>query len=417
MKVSDAMSRHVDYVSVDAKLKDVAKLIFGRGVNGVPVVERKKKLIGFVTEKDILSKFYPSIQEYVEDPLSSSDFEGMEKKVDEVLEMTVDKIISKNPVTVTSNTPLLKAQSLMFVEKVGRLPVIDDKNTLIGIISKGDIFKLIVGKKLPLEEDEQFHDWLSRRYDLIIDQKTRLSKEIPDLVEIFKKLNVKTILDIGCGTGVHATKLAQEGFEVLGMDRSSRMTDEAQEKLKSLSSQVRQRVKFIDRDYKNLDRLLDKKFDAVIFMGSALAHIDDPQMVLKEVDKVLNNNAVVICQITNYEKVLKVNRGFMDFNIRKSPYPNEGEQAFLRFFDRENGVFLSQNISVFTRVSKRWTFRGIRSMRIYPVTKDKVTGFLKNINFLNIKYYGGEKGFFYDNLFRIPFNEVKSDVLTVVARR
>ena len=81
MKVSDAMSRHVDYVYKDTLLKDVAKLIFGRGVNGVPVVDHKKKLIGFVTEKDILSKFFPSMQEYIEDPFGSSDFEGMEQKI------------------------------------------------------------------------------------------------------------------------------------------------------------------------------------------------------------------------------------------------------------------------------------------------------------------------------------------------
>lgn len=417
MKVSDAMSRHVDYVYKDTLLKDVAKLIFGRGVNGVPVVDHKKKLIGFVTEKDILSKFFPSMQEYIEDPFGSSDFEGMEQKIDEILGLTVEKVMSKNPVTVAPNTPLLKAQSTMFVEKVGRLPVVDEKNTLIGIISKGDIFRLIVGEKLSLEEDEKFHDWLSRRYDLIIDQKARISKEIPDLLAIFRKLNVKTIIDIGCGTGIHATELGKEGFEVLGIDRSNGMINEAKVKLKSFPNQVQQRVKFISSDYKNLDKLLGKKFDAAIFMGSALAHIEDPQMVLKEVNKVLNNNAVAICQITNYEKVLKINKGFMDFNIRKSQDTDRGEEAFLRFFDEGEGIFLSQSISVFTKASKKWTFRGLRSMRIYPVDKDKVTTFLKNINFSSIKYYGGEKGFFYDNLFRLPFDGLKSDVLTVFARR
>ncbi|MBI2028701.1 MAG: CBS domain-containing protein [Candidatus Levybacteria bacterium] len=417
MKVADAMSRQVDYVSLDARLKDVAKLIFGRGVNGVPVVDNKKKLIGFVTEKDILSKFYPSMQEYVEDPFHSSDFEIMEGKIDEILEMPVDRIMSKNPVTVNANTPLLKAQSIMFVEKVGRLPVVDKENKLVGIISKGDIFKVMVGEKLPLEEDEKFHDWLSRRYDLIIDQKVRLSKEIPDLTKKLKDLNVKTIIDIGCGTGVHTVALAQEGFEVLGMDRSSRMIDEARMKLKSFSKQVYQKIKFISKDYKNLDKLLDERFDAVIFMGSALAHVEDPQQTLKEVSKILNNNAVVICQITNYEKVLKLNKGFMDFNIRNSPHSNDDREAFLRFFDEGAEGFLSQNVSVFTRISKKWTFRGLRSMRVYHLTKDKITSFLKNINFSDIKYYGGEKGFFYDNLFRTPFKELESDVLTVVARR
>lgn len=417
MRVADIMSKQVDYVFVDTKLKDVARLIFGRSVNGVPVVDRKKKLVGFVTEKDILSKFYPSVQEYIEDPFHSSDFEKMERKVDDILEITVDKIMSKNPTVVTAETPVLRAQSLMFIEKVGRLPVVDGKNSLIGIISKGDIFKAIVGEKLPFEEDEKFHDWLSKRYDLIIDQKKRLSKEIPDLVSMFRKQNVRRVIDIGCGTGEHAISLAKEGFDLLGIDRSSRMIDVAQEKMRDLSPLIKHRVKFINEDYKDLDKLLDKKFDAVILMGSALAHVENPQMVLKEVNKILNDKAVIICQVTNYNKILKSNNGFLDFNIRESPYPDEGDQAFLRFFDRGDHGFLTQNISVFTRVSKKWAFRGLRTMQVYHLNKDKVISFISDINFSNIACYGGEKGVFYDNLFRIPFNEATNDTFTVVAMR
>src|SRR3989344_9634366 len=98
MKVSDVMSTSIDYVSTNTKVRDVCRLIFGRGINGVPVC-KEKKVIGLISERDILSKFYPSIQDYVEDPVHSSDFEGMETRVPEIFEMTVDQIMSKNPVT------------------------------------------------------------------------------------------------------------------------------------------------------------------------------------------------------------------------------------------------------------------------------------------------------------------------------
>jgi len=416
MKVSGAMSKHVDYVSVNTTVRDVCRLIFGRSINGVPVC-KGKKVVGFVTERDILSKFYPSIQDYMEDPVHSADFEGMEEKLDEILSLPASEIMSHTPATITADTPLLRAQSMMMVKKIGRLPVIDHKGNLIGLLSKGDIFRAVVGDKLPFEEDEQFHDWLSRRYDIIIDQKARLSIEIPDLAEMFRKLNVKNVLDVGSGTGVHSIALAQEGFEALGIDRSSRMIYEAQEKIKSLPNKVQQRVKFISKDYKSLDTLLGKKFDAAIFMGSALAHIEDPQQALQEVSKVLNDKAVIICQVTNYNKVIKVNKRFFAFDIRKSPYAEEREQAFLRFYDEKEEGFLTQNLSVFVRGSKKWAFRGMRSMKVYPLTKEKITVFLKKVKFLNIKYYGGDKGFFYDYLFRKPFNPAKSDVLVVVAKR
>jgi len=416
MKVSDVMSKHVDYVSVDTSIKDVCRLIFGRRINGVPVCTGKK-VVGFITERDILAQFLPSMQEYIEDSLHEGDFEDMERKIEDILSISASKIMSRNPTTITADDPLLKAQSLMSAHKIGRLPVVNEHGKLLGILSKSDIFRALVGQKLPFEEDEQFHDWLSRKYDIIIDQQARLSREIPDLVRMFRKLNVKNVLDVGSGTGVHSIALAQEGFEVLGIDRSSRMAYVAEEKIKSLPNEVKQRVKFISKDYKSLDTLLGKKFDAAIFMGSALSHIENPQQVLQEISKVLNDKAVIICQVTNYDKVIKVNKRFFAFDVRKSPYPEEREQAFLRFFDEKEEGFLTQNLGVFVRGSKKWAFRGMHSMKVYPLNKKKITAFLKKVKFLNIKYYGGEKGFFYDYLFGKPFKGVKSDVLTVVAKK
>lgn len=416
MKVSDLMQKQVDFVTSEIPLLGVARLIFGRGINGVPVC-KGKKVVGFITERDILSKFYPSMQEYMEDPVHCSDFEAMEKKIDDILHLPASKIMSHNPTTITADVPLLKAQSMMMTNKIGRLPVVDEKDNLVGILSKGDIFRAIVGEKLPFEEDEQFHDWLSRRYDVIIDQKARLAKEIPDLVSLFKQEKVRNILDVGCGTGVHVIGFAQEGFHAVGIDRSSRMIHVANEKKSALPDRIKQDAQFIHTEYKDLDKVLSGTFDAAIFMGVGLAHTANPPQVLKEVNKVLNKNAIIICQVANFEKVIKVNKGFYDFNIRQSPFPEEREQAFLRFYDAKEEGFLTQNVSVFTRGSKKWMFRGMRSVSIYPLGKENIKFFLARIGFSNIKYYGGERGFYYDYLFRKPFNPTKSDVLVVVAKR
>ncbi|PJA00602.1 MAG: hypothetical protein COX78_00325, partial [Candidatus Levybacteria bacterium CG_4_10_14_0_2_um_filter_35_8] len=65
MKVQDVMSSRVDLVFTDTPVREVSRLIFGKGVNGVPVCNGKK-IVGFITERDILAKFYPSMQEYIE---------------------------------------------------------------------------------------------------------------------------------------------------------------------------------------------------------------------------------------------------------------------------------------------------------------------------------------------------------------
>lgn len=415
MKVMDVMQKNVDFIAPDVPLLGVARLIFGNKINGVPVC-KDRKVIGFITEKDILAQFLPSMHDYMEDPLHEGDFEHMEKKLDDILSLPASKIMSRDPKTISSDTPLLKAQSIMMVNKIGRLPVVDEKGNLVGILSKGDIFRSLVGEKLPLEKDEHFHDWLSRRYDLIIDQKTRLAKEIPDLVKLFRKEKVKNILDVGCGTGVHSIALAQEGFNVVGIDTSSRMIYVADEKTDSLPEIVKGKLKFIKTEYKDLDKVLSRTFDAAIFMGSGLPHTNS-QQVLREVNKILGTKGIIVCQVSNYDKVIKSQKRLYDFNIRKSPFPEEREQAFLRFYDPAEEGFFIQNVCVFARGSKKWVFRGLRTMPVYPLNQAKLKSSLAKIGFTNIKYFGGEKGFFYDYLFRKPFNPSKSDVLVVVAKR
>lgn len=147
MKVLNAMSKKVDFVTPKTKVKEVSKLIFVHHINGVPVL-KGKKVIGFITERDILHQFFPSITEYMEDPVNESNFEKMEKNIARIFDMTADKIMSKHPVTIYTDSPLLEAQSLMFMHKIGRLPVVDDKKNIVGIIAKGDIFRYLVGRKL-----------------------------------------------------------------------------------------------------------------------------------------------------------------------------------------------------------------------------------------------------------------------------
>ena len=147
MKVANAMSRKVDSVSPKTKVKEISKLIFLHHINGVPVL-KGKKVIGFITERDILHQFFPSMREYMEDPVNEANFETMEKNITQIFELTADKVMSKHPITIHPDSPLLEAQSLMFMYKVGRLPVVDKKKNIIGIIAKRDIFKYLVGKRL-----------------------------------------------------------------------------------------------------------------------------------------------------------------------------------------------------------------------------------------------------------------------------
>lgn len=418
MKVTDVMVRHVEFVSVDTKVKDVATLIFGRGINGLPVC-KDRKVVGFITERDILAKFYPSMQDYVEDPFRSGDFENMEKKVDEIFEMTADKIMSKNATTITADTPLLRAQSLMFIEKVGRLPVVDDKSRLIGIISKGDIFKAVVGDKIFFTEDKDYNDWLSKTYYRAVDTKDRMEHEIPDILKVFSQNHVAKILDIGCGTGDHAIELAKKGFTVIGTDRSLAMVKEANKRKQILSEETKARVKFFNGETETILKKLNIVFDAILIMGNTISH--NPYNIkdlIKNISGYLTQAGVMILQITNFEKVIKVHERLLSFKFAKLEDGIKHEYAFLEFYDPPNmqEKTILKTFAILRSDVKRWKWLGVRNSVMAYIDEEIMTNILEKNDFKKISFYGGFfDGIKWDYLFRKPFKPLESDWLNVVA--
>lgn len=417
MKVADVMSRDVDFVSSETSVTDIARLIFGRRINGVPVC-KGKKVIGFISERDILSKFYPSMQDYIEDPVHAANFEDMEKKADEILTLTADKIMSTNTTVVTPDTPLLRAQSIMLVEEIGRLPVVDEEGNLVGVISKGDIFRSVVGGKLNFVEDEEYHDWLSRHYDMVVEWSKRLGSEIPDLTHLFRGHKIKKVLDVGCGTGGHDIALAKEGFEVVGLERSSLMLDAAKAKLEDLDSIIKRKVNFIKGEYADILKEKPREFDAAIFMGNALAHNPhNHKSVLQAVsNSLLPKGAVLVLQIVNAERVFKTNKRLQDFNISKIKTDHNKEYLFLEFYDppRKPGDRITLNMAIFYFDGKRWCPKAFNNTLIVHIDMEHIDSFLRKLGFKDISFYGGA---LLGELFKYPFDPLKSDYLNVVAKR
>jgi len=90
-----------------------------------------------------------------------------------------------------------------------------------------------------------------------------------DLLELFFSrygTGVRTVLDLGCGTGTHAIELASRGYEVTGIDSSMDMLTIAREKSGNGKKPV-----FIQGDIQTL--YLDQQFDSVVMMFTVLGYM------------------------------------------------------------------------------------------------------------------------------------------------
>ncbi len=147
MIVNDIMNTSVKTATADTPIRDIAAIMCFNKISGVPVIDSNNKLIGVLSEKDILRNMFPDVKEIMEQG-GKPDFEAIEMDYKNILDKKVGDFMSQTVASVTPEMPLLKAASMMCVKQIRRIPVTDKDNTLLGIISIGDVHKAIFKENL-----------------------------------------------------------------------------------------------------------------------------------------------------------------------------------------------------------------------------------------------------------------------------
>jgi CBS domain-containing protein len=135
--VKDVMTTRVVSVQRDASFRAMAAALREHRVSAFPVLDKDGKVIGVVSEADMLAK------EALE-----SEPQGMPGMIAGLLRRkehqkargtTAGDLMTSPPVTVTPDDTLERAARLMYTRKVKRLPVIDANDHLVGIIGRSDL--------------------------------------------------------------------------------------------------------------------------------------------------------------------------------------------------------------------------------------------------------------------------------------
>jgi CBS domain-containing protein len=144
MQVVDLMTTDVIHVSPSTGIKEAARLMFRNRVSGLPVIDGAGKISGIITEADFLR------------------LEVEREESDEPIPVeTVGEVMSAGVLTVPADLSLYEAAKIMVIQDVKRLPVVNEDDELLGIISRADIVSVFT-RPDDVIEDEIREDLIRR---------------------------------------------------------------------------------------------------------------------------------------------------------------------------------------------------------------------------------------------------------------
>lgn len=133
MFVRDRMSTPPVTIRPETNFQDALKTMQDGKLRRLPVVDASGKLVGIVSERDLLHAS-PS-------PATSL---SMWELTYLLSRLTVEKLMTPKVVTVRPDTPIEEAAATMVARRIGGMPVVDEQRRVIGVITETDIFKAFV---------------------------------------------------------------------------------------------------------------------------------------------------------------------------------------------------------------------------------------------------------------------------------
>ncbi|MDK2840048.1 MAG: hypothetical protein PWQ83_1627 [Thermosipho sp. (in: thermotogales)] len=143
MKVKDFYIRDITAVLEDESVSRVLKILSRQQVTGVPVMDEDYKVVGFISENDIIRAALPSYFSLLQTASFIPDLNQFVRNLKKISNRAVSEIMTKPAITIKESTPLLHAADLMIRHSLKILPVVDEDDKLLGVITRMKILEAV----------------------------------------------------------------------------------------------------------------------------------------------------------------------------------------------------------------------------------------------------------------------------------
>lgn len=186
--VADVMTRQVVTVGPEADFKTCARRMQERHISALPVVDLNRKLVGIISEADLLAKERgrgekrPRLGIRWEDGVTAGG-----------AGLTAADLMTSPAICIAPDASIPQAARLMYSEAVKRLPVVDAKGVVVGIVSRADLLKTFTRSDEEIKR-EIVSDVITRA--LFIDPKSVNVDVTNGLVQLTGELETRSLTNL-----------------------------------------------------------------------------------------------------------------------------------------------------------------------------------------------------------------------------
>ncbi|MDQ0757822.1 CBS domain-containing protein [Streptomyces canus] len=154
-KVGSVMTSDVVRAAYGTPFKEVARLLTGHRISGLPVVDEDDKVIGVISETDLMAR-----QAAIPDPFGPAHrrrlvslTRGVRRQAVKAKARTAGRLMTAPPVVVHADDTIVEAARTMARHQVERLPVLDETDRLVGIVTRRDLLQVFLRTDADIREE------------------------------------------------------------------------------------------------------------------------------------------------------------------------------------------------------------------------------------------------------------------------
>ena len=239
------------------------------------------------------------------------------------------------------------------------------------------------------------------KWDELIDWDARAQSEGRFFIDVLRARDKKSVVDVATGTGFHSVRLTEAGFDVTSADGSAAMLAKAFENGKKRGLIL----KSVQADWRQLNKSIQGKYDAIICLGNSFTHLHDEQdrrRALAEFYAALRHDGILILDQRNYDEML--DHGFSS----KHKYYYCGEQVTAEPEHVDDGL---------ARFKYTFPDGSEYTLNMYPLRKNYVRRLIREAGFERVRTYGDFQETYQENEpdFFVHVAEKSVDNLNTVA--